>query len=194
VLGAANLLGDGFSMAVGAYLSSKSEQEVFTEERRNTAEEIASAPEEEKESLIDFYQQQGYSEEDASHLAKIITRDPGRWVKTMMAEQHLLLPLRRKPFLEGLTTFLAFVAAGSIPLLVYIADFVFPFQMSGGTAFLVTIVMTALALLGLGATKVNITGRSPVRSALEMLAVGALAAGVAYSIGMLLKNLVGLSV
>jgi VIT1/CCC1 family predicted Fe2+/Mn2+ transporter len=191
ILGLANLLGDGFSMATGAYLSSKSELEVYDRERQEVSEQIVKAPEKEKESLYEGYRRQGYPEKEARDLTDIISRDAGRWVTTMMAERLLLLPQKRKPVVEGLATFAAFVVAGAVPLLVYFADFILHFKLAGTTSFLIAVVLSGLALLGLGAAKVFVTGRSALRSALEMLMVGALAASVAYGVGMLLKNLVG---
>jgi VIT1/CCC1 family predicted Fe2+/Mn2+ transporter len=51
--------------------------------------------------------------------------------------------------------------------------------------------LAAVALFGLGAAKVFVTQRNPIRSGLEMLAVGGLAAVVAYVVGALLKGLAG---
>jgi len=44
-------------------------------------------------------------------------------------------------------------------------------------------------LFGLGAAKVKVTGLKPLRSGLEMLIVGGLAASVAYLVGVLLKGI-----
>ncbi|MGD8794385.1 MAG: VIT1/CCC1 transporter family protein [Anaerolineae bacterium] len=63
--------------------------------------------------------------------------------------------------------------------------------MPGGLAFPVALVLSALALFGLGAAKVLITERNWFRSGLEMLVVGGLAAGVAYLVGFLLQGLEG---
>lgn len=191
ILGLANLLGDGFSMATGAYLSSKSEQEVFSRERHHISEQIVNAPEKEKQSLYQSYQQQGYPEEDAELLTEIVSRDPGRWVSTIMAEKLLLLPQKRKPLLEGVATFIAFVVAGAVPLSIYFADLIFHFNLSTTTAFVFAVILSGLALLGLGAAKVFVTKRRALRSGIEMLFVGALAALVAFGIGALLKSLAG---
>ena len=191
ILGLANLLADGFSMATGAYLSAKSEQEVYRRERQHISEQIVSAPQVEKQCLYEGYRKQGYPEEDARHLTEIISQDVGRWVSTMMAEKLLLLPQKRKPVLEGVATFIAFVIAGAIPLLVYFADLLFHFNVPTTTAFLYSVILSGLALLILGAAKVFVTKRSAFRSAVEMLLVGGLAALVAFVVGTLLKNLVG---
>jgi VIT1/CCC1 family predicted Fe2+/Mn2+ transporter len=178
-------------MATGAYLSSKSELEVYERERQAIAEQIVNAPEKARENLNEGYRQQGYPEDEARQLTDIVSRDAGRWVTTMMAEKLLLLPQKRKPLAEGLATFVAFAVAGAVPLLAYFADLIFHLELAGTTSFVIAVALSGLALLGLGAAKVFVTGRSALRSGVEMLMVGALAAGVAYGVGMLLKNLVG---
>jgi len=65
ILGLANLFGDGFSMATGAYLSSKSEKEYYQREREREAWEVDHFPEGEKAELIEIYLSQGYPLEDA---------------------------------------------------------------------------------------------------------------------------------
>lgn len=191
ILGLSNLLADGFSMATGAYLSAKSEQEVHAREREHISEQIVKHPEKEKMSLIQGYRQQGYPEEDAQHLAEIISRDPGRWVSTSMAKKLLLLPQKRKPVLEGLAAFIAFAVAGAIPLLIYFADLLLPFSLSATAAFLWAMALSAGALFGLGAAKVFVTRGNALRSGIQMLVVGSLAGLVAFAVGTFLKNLVG---
>ena len=189
ILGFANLLGDGFSMATGAYLSSKSEMEVYARERKRTAEQISANPEVEQKKLYEIYRQQGYPEPDARQLVEIKCRDPGRWVSTLIAEKLLLLPQKQAPIKKALATFFAFILAGAIPLLIFLLDLIFNFGLPTITAFIISMVLSGLALLGLGAAKVFVTYRNPWRSALEMLVVGALAGLVAFGVGLLLKSL-----
>jgi VIT1/CCC1 family predicted Fe2+/Mn2+ transporter len=83
------------------------------------------------------------------------------------------------------------VIAGAVPLLIYFADLLFHFDLSTATVFFFALTLSGLALLALGAAKVFVTKRSAIRSAVEMLLVGGLAALVAFVVGTLLKNLVG---
>jgi vacuolar iron transporter family protein len=190
ILGVANLLGDGFSMAAGAYLSAKSEQEVHASERRQMADRIAQAPDIQVDDLYELYCRQGYSESEAMRLTEIKSRDPGRWVNTMLVEKHLRLPQKEKPLLKGVFTFIAFVLFGAVPLSIFMVDLVIDLGITAHQAFLLSIVFTGVALMLLGAAKIFVTGRSPLRSGLEMLMVGGLAAAVAYAVGAFLKNLV----
>lgn len=189
ILGLANLLADGFSMATGAYLSTKSEQEYYRREWEREAWEVENFPDGERAELYEVYRQRGYEEAEARHLVDIQSREPKRWVKAMMIDELGMLEDEGKPFLNGLVTFGAFVAAGALPLLVYLLGLAFP--VPSQVAFPVAVALSGLALFGLGAAKVTVTKLNPIRSGLEMLIVGGLAAGVAYTVGALLKGIGG---
>ena len=189
ILGLANLLADGFSMGIGAYLSAKSEREYYERERAREAWEVDRFPEGERAELFDLYRTQGYSEEEARQLVTIKTHDRERWVDSMMLEELGMLKEEKNPLLSGLATVVAFVVAGSVPLLVYLLAMTVAIPASA--LFPASIFLSALALFGLGATKVLVTQMSALRSGLEMLLVGGLAAGVAYAVGALLKGIGG---
>lgn len=189
ILGLANLLADGFSMAAGAYLSTKSEQEYYQREWQREAWEVEHFPEGERAELYEIYRQRGYAEKDARQLVDILAKDHHRWVNAMMVDELKMLPDERKPLLSGLATLAAFIAAGSVPLLVYLLGLFV--SIPGQNAFYISTGLSAAALLGLGTAKVLVTGRSLLRSGLETLLVGGLAAGVAYVVGSLLRGLGG---
>jgi VIT1/CCC1 family predicted Fe2+/Mn2+ transporter len=189
ILGMANLLADGFSMATGSFLSLKSEREYYEKEKSREAWEVKQFPQGEKRELLEIYRKQGYSMADSKRMVDIKSRNPKRWVETMMIEELGMLPDDRTPARSALATFSAFVLAGSIPLLVYLLGLVVP--IAPAAAFVVSLAMSAVALFMLGAAKVVVTHRNPLISGLEMLLVGSLAAGVAYGVGILLKGIVG---
>ncbi|HKZ83685.1 MAG TPA: VIT1/CCC1 transporter family protein [Anaerolineae bacterium] len=58
-------------------------------------------------------------------------------------------------------------------------------------SFPIALALSGLALFGLGAAKVLVTQRSALRSGVEMLLVGGLAASVAYAVGAALKGIGG---
>ena len=188
VLGLANLFADGVSMAVGAYLSAKSEREYYEREHKTEAWEIAHFPEGEREELYQMHRADGYSDSDARTLVEIQTRRPETWATAMMVSEHGILPSETNPIARGLVTFLAFILAGAVPLIAYIAGLAVPG--TGSFAFGTSIALSALTLFGLGAARVLVTERNALRSGLEMLGVGGLAAGVAYAVGFLLQGLV----
>ncbi len=189
IMGLANLFADGFSMALGSFLSLRSEREYYEKEKSREAWEVEHFPDGEKRELLEIYRKRGYSETDARSLTEIESRDPGRWVDAMMVDELGMLPDERTPLRSGLATYSAFVLAGAIPLLVYLVGLVVPIL--PGTAFFISLGMSGAALFILGSAKVIVTHGNPLRNGVEMLAVGSLAAAVAFTVGALLRRIVG---
>lgn len=187
ILGLANLLADGFSMGTGAYLSSKSEQEYYDREWQREAWEVEHFPDGERAELYEVYRSQGYSEDDARNLVDIHSRHPKLWVRAMMVDELGLLEDERKPMYSALATFVAFLIAGAVPLLVYFLGLVVP--VAPALAFPISLGLSGLALFVLGAAKVLITKGNVFRNGIEMLLVGGLAASVAYGVGALLRTM-----
>ena len=63
ILGFSNLFADGFSMAVGNYLGSKSQKEYIEKERRREEWEIDNLVEQEKQEIKDIYTKKGFTAE-----------------------------------------------------------------------------------------------------------------------------------
>lgn len=187
ILGLANLIADGLSMATGAFLSTRSEREYYQKELERERWEVENLPEAERAELHEIYLNRGYSEEEAGQLVVIQTRDHDRWVKAMMVDELGLLPDERTPWRSALATFVSFLVAGVLPLAVYLLGLVVP--IGPESAFPASLALSGLALFGLGAAKVLITEQNAWRSGFEMLGVGGLAACVAYGIGVALKGL-----
>ena len=189
ILGIGNLLADGFSMGTGDYLSTKSEREYYGREARRQRWEIESFPDGQRAELRALYLKDGWDAEHAEQLTELHTHNPERWVNAMMIEELGMLKEEHNPFFNALATFVSFVVAGSVPLLVYFVGLTTPIEPA--TAFKWSIALSGFALFAVGAAKVFVTRLNPLRSGLEMLLVGGLAAGVAYVIGDLLQNIGG---
>ena len=130
VLGLANLLADGVSMAAGNYLGIRSE--------RAAARAVG----------------------DASD------------------------PTAASPVAHGFATFIAFVVAGAMPLIAYVAAVPAPHRFASATA------LAFVALFTVGAARTLVTAERWFWSALEMVSVGAVAAASAYGVGRALAVLV----
>ena len=187
ILGFANLIADGLSMAIGDFLSTRAEQEYASEERRREAWEVEHYPEGEAQELVELYMERGLSEADARGVVEILSRNPKTWVSVMMVEELGILESDESPLKNALATFLSFGFFGFVPLAAYVAAAIQPW--GKGLQFPVACGLTALTLFSLGAAKVRLTGRGWLRSGLEMLLVGGLAAGAAYGIGAALGSL-----
>jgi len=188
ILGVANLLADGFSMAVSAYLSSKSEQEYYQRQEKRQEWKVQHKPDVERDILRNLYEEDGYDAEESHEMTDIQTRQAPRWVRTMMIQELGLVPDRRTPPRSALVTFGAFVLAGSLPLLVYMLGLFL--SIPDAVALPISIGLSGIALFALGAAKVYVTRRNWFHSGLETMLIGALAGGVAYAVGFLLERIV----
>jgi vacuolar iron transporter family protein len=78
---------------------------------------------------------------------------------------------------HGAATVVGFVTAGTVPLVAYLV----PFPDDG--RFALALVLTLATLFVVGASRALITRLGWIRSGLEMLLVGAVAAALAYGVG-----------
>lgn len=191
ILGLATLVADGIAMGASAFLSAKSQREFYEEQQRREYAEVEAIPEVESREMYDIYRGRGYSDKHAQDLVDILSQNKDRWVKAMLVEELGLLEDERKPAISAMAVFGSFVVSGMAPLLVYLAGLFVGVSM--GVAFIISIVSSAVALFILGAAKVLLTKRNPMRAGLEMLFVGSLAGGAAYAIGAALHALVGIA-
>lgn len=95
----------------------------------------------------------------------------------------------RPPTFTAGTTFLAFILAGWTPLLPYLLALEFGWLLHGRTTFAVSLAAAAVAFFLVGASRSLVTARSWYRAGGEMLVLGMLAAGVAFTVGSLLGGL-----
>lgn len=187
ILGFANLIADGLSMAIGDYLSTKAEMEFQQAERTREAWEVENYPEGEKQELIELYMNKGISEEDSAAIVDIISKNQKAWIDIMMVEELGIIQEEESPLKNALVTFAAFITFGFIPVVTYvISRFIPNLQVN---TFGLSCVLTSLTLFTLGALKVKVTGKNWFKSGLEMLLVGGLAAGAAYAVGIVLGGI-----
>ncbi|BAS27748.1 VIT1/CCC1 transporter family protein [Limnochorda pilosa] len=187
ILGLANLLGDGLSMAAGTYLGERSEVDYQQKERERELWEVRHFPEGERAEVREIYRKKGLSGEVLEQVVEAITADEERWVETMMREELEIIEERKDPLRAGLTTFVSFLVGGAIPLVAYILAGLFPALAAHG--FWASVVITALAMFTVGSMRSIVIHKPWHRAGLEMLAVGGLAAVAAYGVGYFLRGL-----
>jgi VIT1/CCC1 family predicted Fe2+/Mn2+ transporter len=186
ILGFANLLADGFSMSVGAYLSTKSERDNFEKHKAVEYWEVDNLPELERQEIRDIYAAKGFEGELLEQVVDVITSDKDRWVDVMMKEELEMIKDGKTPFAIGAVTYMAFITVGLVPLVMYVWDYIFGFD---GNMFLVTCILTGLAFTVIGFLKTYVTETSKWKGILETLILGAIAAAVAYFVGDVLEGL-----
>ena len=187
LLGIANLLADGFSMAMSNYLGSKSETEFYEKERATEEWEIENEREKEVKETKEFLMAKGYSLEDSVKFIELFSKNKELWADFMMKEE-LNLPYDEKKNYKTSSsfTFISFVGAGLIPIL--------PFLMwngDKGALFTLAIFFTGFALFFVGSMRTYFTGKNWAQAGLEMLIIGGVASVISYSVGAIIKGFVG---
>ncbi len=183
ILGFANLFADGFSMAASNFLGTKAELDDWRRLEAIEYRHIDLAPEGELEEVKQIFQLKGFDGEDLRRIVELVTSDRQRWVRTMLTEEYGLPREVRSPWIAALSTFTAFVVCGLVPLLPYLLGFPQSLRMS--------IIMTATVFFAIGSAKSKWSTTSWWQSGLTTFLVGAIAASLAYTTGLLLKTLLG---
>jgi len=188
ILGFANLIADGFSMSVGAYLSSKSEKALYDKKRTDVMNEVEGERTGDKDLIHKIYRERGFKGELLEQVAEVISDDKRHFVDVVMAEEYEMLPEKKSPFSIGLATYTAFIIVGLVPLVVYTSDALLDLNIEN--PFGISIILTAVAFIGIGYLKSQVTQSSKWRAIAETLLLGALAAGFAYFIGDFLERVI----
>lgn len=189
ILGVANLIADGFSMAVSNFAATRAEMQQRAVARVEEECQILEIPEGEREEIRQIFSLKGFSGEHLDRVVEVITDNPRVWVDTMMLEERGYSTAREEPLRAAGATFLAFVVVGFIPLFAVILDKVFPSVIE--QPFLLSSFMTGVAFFVVGALKSTFVGQRWWLSGSETLAMGGSAAAIAYVIGAILGNVVG---
>lgn len=185
ILGLANLLADGFSMSIGAYLSAKSELDNYAKHEKKEHWEVENLPESERQEITEIYRLKGFKGELLDSIVDHICADKDLWVSEMMSGELEMIRSAKSPFKVGLATLISFVSIGIIPLLVYLWDFFFPTE---GHIFLWTCLLTGFAFLVVGWMKSYVNQTSALRGISETVGLGAMAATVAFFVGDILES------
>lgn len=187
LLGMANLMADGFSMAAGNHQAVRTRREQLARARAHEEHHVATVPEGEREEIRHIYRRKGFEGEALEQAVATITADRRLWVDTMLTEE-LGLPLEEpNPVRAALATFAAFLLVGLVPLLPLFVP-----GLNWDQAFAASCVMTGAAFFGVGLFKGRVLGTSMWRGGLETLAVGGVAAALAYAVGAWLRATFGI--
>ena len=171
---------EAVSMAAGSYLSSKSASQLYDERARQDAIRVLSERVDDRQTLKDFFTSKQFSPEDTKIALAAIARERRLWLDEVKRNEFRFAPaVSNNPVLAG-TVMGGFYVLGG--LLVVAPYAVLPLTW----ALPVAVILTVMALFGLGVWKASIARVSKLRSGVEMLTVSLVAALLGIILGRLL--------
>lgn len=180
LFGLANLFADATAMGLGAFLSLRSEQDVYNAERAKELREIRENPAMERAETMEILREKGVGEDDARAMTDILERHPDFMADFMMQyEIGMSDPTDDSPAMSGLATFIAFVVFGAAPLLPYFVAAPKP------ETFYASLLLSLAALVALGLLRWKVTNETMRRCVGETLLVGGICGVVAFGVGLM---------
>ena len=175
--GLAEVAAGSIAMGLGGYLAARSDAEHYASELVREEQEIRDVPEIEAKEVADILVEYGVSPDEATTVVAGMRRKPDKWRDFMMRfELGLEEPDPRRALRSALTIASSYVVGGLIPLVPYMI------ATTVRTALLVSVFLTLGALLVFGYVKGRFTGAGPVKSAIQTMLIGGVAAGAAFAI------------
>lgn len=175
--GLAEVAAGAIAMGLGGFLAAKTDEEHYASELAREEREIVELPHKEVAEVEEVFLAYGLAKSTAKPLVNAICADPKRWVDFMMRfELGLEKPDPARAATSAATIASSYVAGGLVPLAPY---FFFDNVHKGLSG---SVLVTLMALLIFGYIKGRFTTPHPIRSALQTVLVGGLAATAAYSI------------
>jgi VIT1/CCC1 family predicted Fe2+/Mn2+ transporter/rubrerythrin len=176
--GLAGTLASALSMGAGAYLSSKSQREVYESEVAREKAEIEEDPHEEMLELELFYQLKGFSAEESRSMAERLQKEPKQFLRTLVHEE---LGLNEEtfpnPWRSTVSASVSTAIGGFIPIIPF-------FFTVGMPAVIASFIISTAAHFVVGASKALVTMRPWWATGLEMTFVGILEAAITYGLGL----------
>jgi predicted membrane protein (TIGR00267 family) len=177
--GLAEVVAGALSMAIGAYLATKAQREFFEHEIRRERREIEEVPEREAQEIREIFTHLGFLPDEVEMIVRRVTSDKELWVRFMLREElGILEETFDDPKKVGVIMGGSFAVGGAVPILPYF------FLDDVHAGLWAAVALSLLFLFGIGVGKSRLTKIHWLRSGLEILALGSLAAGLGYLIGM----------
>lgn len=175
--GLAEIAAGCIAMGLGGYMAAKTDLEHYRAEEARERHETENMPVEETEEVATVFRGFGLPEAQIAPVVTAIKSNRERWVDFMMRfELGLEAPDPSRARRSAVTIGAAYALGGLVPLLPYmLSDRIL-------TALPISVLLTVTALFVFGWVKGRFTGLRPVRSALQTVLTGGLAAGAAFAI------------
>ncbi len=183
--GLAEIVAGSISMGLGAYISTKSEDEYFKSKIEKESKNIEDLPYIEINEIKDIYRKKGFNEKEVNLIVSKIIKHKATWLDTIIREKIGIKQEFDDPKKLGLTNGFSFVLGGLFPVL----PFLF-FQSS--YPLIIGTISSLIILFTIGVIKSRITGRNWFVSGFELTFICLLAAALSYFAGKLINYLGGI--
>ena len=181
--GLAEIAAGAIAMGLGGYLAARSDAEHYASELTREYREVAVVPDKEAQEVVDVFSGYGVTPEESAAVIASFRRRPDDWVRFMMRfELGLEEPHPQRALQSAATIAVSYLVGGMIPLSAYFATASVP------TALHWSIGITLTALAVFGWVKGHFTGAPKVRSAIQTLVVGGVAAAAAFQLARLVNG------
>jgi vacuolar iron transporter family protein len=176
--GLAAMLAGTVSMFFGGILAARSDADLFRADSNREAFEIENEREEEIMELRELYMEKGLTELEAATVVARVSSHKDRFLEDMLVnELHIHKSSLESPYKMGSAIGLSFLVGALVPLLPYYLLGVKEYALEASVVF------SLIFLFSAGVWKGRVVAKSPWRSGLETLFIGAAAAGILYVIG-----------
>ncbi|WP_158751275.1 VIT1/CCC1 transporter family protein [Acidobacterium sp. S8] len=183
IAGLAEIAAGSIAMGLGGYLASRGDSEHYASERRREEMEIVERTRDEEEEIYEIFEEYGVTRPESDSVLQALKRNPKAWVDFMMRfELGLEEPEAHRARQSAATIACSYVVGGLVPLLPYML------LTESARALMFSVVLTLLALVIFGAVKGRLTGAGALRSGLQTVLIGGLAAAAAYGLARLFRS------
>ncbi len=176
--GMAEIVAGAISMALGAYLATKSQREFFHSEIEREKWEIEKMPEKEAQEIREIYGGMGFTRPEQEMIVNRVTSDKDLLLRFMKREELGLFDEHLDEPVHVAATMGCSFAAGALPPIVP-----YFFMSEARTAIWAAVLVSVAFLFVVGAAKTRLTKANPLRSGLETMGLGVAACGIGYALG-----------
>lgn len=178
LFGLANLFADASSMALGNFMSTRADQDLYRKNKNKEHFEIKNNTRMEWLETVHILKEKGYIDEDARAMANLYQKNDKYWLDFMMSQElEMNNAEKENPVITSFATATAFITFGLVPLIPYI------FFRDNPALFPISIAFTLGALFLLGTLRLQVTRVHPLRSIGEIVLLGGTSAVIAYAVG-----------
>ena len=174
--GVAGLVAGAISMALGAYVSTKSEGEFRESEQAREFWEVEHMREQEIAETRRIFRLKGITGPLLDEVVDVVSRDHEQWVKLMMTEELGFPEKPPHPTLSAVIMGVSFAIAAAFPVAPYLL-------LEGPPALVASFGFTGVALFAVGGWRASLSSGNALRKGAEMVVLAGAAVAVAYFIG-----------